>query len=387
MRIALAALAVGLVTVLGGGVAANASRSEFSPYIFQVAWSPNGNWLVFAEYGSTGRFSISVVRLDRAVQRRIRDGLYLGAWSPDSKHIAFIDDSVPGAPTTWIVSANGLGLRSFNGLFQDWSPDSRSFLVTRRSRAYAAELYVVDSQTGASRFLAEGGGADWSPNGTRIAFTGPIRHNACFSGESRIFSVNVDGTDRRQLGGDGTPWTLQSIVGWAPDSSRLAYYESFPACDFPPTRATFIVPADGSRQSTEIGHGADLVAWSPGGRRFAVREREDDRLKIVTPDGATTTTFPSATGREFGWGPKGGSVVFSAGDEIGYGSTERIYTARANGTGRPRLLGVGTHPTWSALGWIAFAKRGSCTDGGERVYVERPDGSRFHVLSRCKPTG
>jgi WD40-like Beta Propeller Repeat len=388
MRIALAALAVGLVAVVGGGVTANATPNEVSPTITQLAWSPNGRWLAFAEDDyRAGSVSISVVRLDRAVQRRVAasrlgyGSLYLGAWSPDSKQVAFVDEPGPGAFTTWIASANGGRLRPFEGWFQDWSPDSRSFVVARQLGPYAIGLYVIDSRTGAVRFLAQGSGADWSPAGTRIAFTAVIRLGRCFGSESRIFSVNTDGSDRRQLGGDGTPWSRQYIVGWAPDSSRLAYYESYPYCDIPPTRGTFMVPADGSRQETEIGHGAYSVAWSPGGRRFAVREWEDRGLRIVAPDGVTLATITDATG-DFGWGPKGGSVVFST----ERGSRGGIYAARADGTGHPRSLGYGTYPTWSRLAWIAFAARGWCAGSTERVYVVRPNGKRLHVLSRCRPT-
>jgi Tol biopolymer transport system component len=385
MRIALAALAVGLVAGMGGGVKASAAPNEFSPYVFQLAWSPNGKWLAFAMNAGAEGSSVSVVRMDQAVQRRVVavtqpfgtiDG---AAWSPDSGQLAVVGWDSAGRVTTWVSSANGLGLRRFDGYFQDWSPDSRSFLVSREGGTY-----VVDSRSGAARFLIQGNGADWSPDGTRIAFSAVIRRGVCtFSptSESRIFSVNPDGTDRRQLGGDGLPFTHQRIAGWAPDSSRLAYYESF-SCDWLRTRGTFMVPGDGSRQAAEIGHGAYEAAWSPGGRRLAVREGTG-RLMIVTPDGATGTTIARATSA-FGWGPNGGSIVFSAGR--GGGTRGRIYAARADGKGQPRPLGRGAQPTWSTRGWIAFVSRGSCPGDSERVYVVRPNGSRLHALSRCRPT-
>jgi Tol biopolymer transport system component len=388
MRIALAALAVGLVAGMGGGVTASAAPNEFSPFVFQLAWSPNGKWLASATNAGAEGSSVSVVRMDRAVQRRVVavtppfGTIDRAVWSPDSKQLAVVGWDSAGRVTTWVSSANGLGLRRFDGYFQDWSPDSRSFLVSREGGTY-----VVDSRTGAARFLVQGNGADWSPDGTRIAFSVLTRRTRCISSsESRIFSVNPDGTDRRQLGGDGLPFTHQRIAGWAPDSSRLVYYESSSSssssCELPATRGAFMVPADGSRQAAEIGHGAYAAAWSPRGRRLAVQEGMG-RLRIVTPDGATGTTIARRTAA-FGWGPNGGSIVFSAGR--GGGTRGRIYAARADGKGQPRPLGRGAQPTWSTLGWIAFVSRGSCPGDGQRVYVVRPNGSRLHALSRCRPT-
>ena len=62
--------------------------------------------------------------------------------------------------------ANGRGVRRFGGAFTDWSPNSRDFLVDRDG-----STYIVNRITRAERFLVEGGGALWSPNGTRIAFS------------------------------------------------------------------------------------------------------------------------------------------------------------------------------------------------------------------------
>jgi hypothetical protein len=99
------------------------------------------------------------------------------------------------------------------------------------------------------------------------------------------------------------------------------------------------------------------------------------------PSGATVATLPNVV--EVAWRPNGGSVVFRG---VRPWSGWGVYTARADGKGT-RRLGPGHLPAWSKLGWIAYAYRGACSDGAERVYVVRPNGTQRHVMSRCRPTG
>jgi Tol biopolymer transport system component len=384
MRVALAAVGVVLIAVTAGG-AAGAPRAEAAPSIVELAWSPNGKWLAFLVQGSVeGPSSLYVVRADRAVQRRVvhitqPDSLLMGiAWAPDSKQLAV--RQYHSRCVTWISAANGLGARQMEGCFEDWSRDSPRFVLYREADR---SLYVVDGRSGESRFLAQdavdpqSSPTQWSPDGARIAFS----RFASGLG-SRVFSIAANGSDLRQEGADPSGRANQILVGWSRDSTLLAYVEYQRLTDF--VSKAFVVAADGSRRSTQISDSPRWLFWSPRGRRLAVLELSHGAFgaRIVTPAGATVATLADVV--EIAWRPNGASVVFrGVRPWEGWG----VYTARTDGKGPTRRLGPGHLPAWSKLGWIAYAYRGACADGGERVYVVRPNGTQRHVLSRCRPTG
>src|SRR5262245_6343878 len=116
MRLAVAAIAVGVLVASLGGVTADAAASADPPPITELSWSPNGKWLAFLvdERASGSSTSLSVVRLDRAVQRRVvrltspGAALYGIAWSPDSRRLAVRSYDLAGDTRTLISGANGL---------------------------------------------------------------------------------------------------------------------------------------------------------------------------------------------------------------------------------------------------------------------------------------
>jgi dipeptidyl aminopeptidase/acylaminoacyl peptidase len=385
MRIAFVALAAALVAGLGGTVLAGASPSSEPAQITELSWSPDGKWLAYVldtNRGALGVQILRVVRFDRAVQRNVVTATPTGElssikWAPDSKRFAVREyEQSTSSYGTQISSANGRRVRRFPGAFTDWSPNSRDFLVQDES-----STYIVNSITRAKRFLVEGGGALWSPSGTRIAFSATTRETTC-GNDYRLFSVGPSGAGRLQLGTDRFSFTVQFAAAWAPDSSRVAYYEGT-EFECYKDHGVVIVPADGSKQAVELGDWSGAISWSPTGARLATRNLVTSELRIVTPDGATQATIPSV--QEYGWAPSGARVVFksieSPGDEAGPISVSRI-----DGSASHVIAELGDHPAWSKLGWIAYSNGGSCKAGGDRVFVVRPNGKHRHALSRCRPT-
>jgi Tol biopolymer transport system component len=384
MRTAFAALAVALVAGLGGSVSADASPGSASGVITELSWSPDGKWLAYVvetDPGGLGVQILRVVRFDRGVQRSAYTTIPSAdlsgiKWAPDSKRLAILEyEHSTSSYSTWISSANGRRVRRFGGAFADWAPNSRDFLVDK-----GGSTYIVNRVTRAQRFLVEGGGALWSPDGTRIAFSATTRQTEC-GNDYRLFSVNTSGGNRLQLGTDRFSFTVQIAAAWAPDSSRVAYYEGT-AFECYQDHGVVIVPADGSKQAVELGDYSGALSWSPTGGRLATRDIVKNDLKVVTPDGATQATIPSVA--EYGWAPNGSRVVFRS-----FESTRpaTIYVSPIDGSAPRALAAAADHPAWSKLGWIAYSKLDSCRPGGDQIFVVRPNGKHRHALSRCRPKG
>jgi Tol biopolymer transport system component len=132
------------------------------------------------------------------------------AWSPDGKHIAFVDgsrleNSSSGAVADiYVVDADGSNLRrlasGFTGLGREvaWSPDGTRIAFQDASQ----RVVVIDAKGGMPKVVShEGETPAWSPDGTRIAFlrvTGCGSYGAC--SRSRIVLVNIDGGTEHVVG-------------------------------------------------------------------------------------------------------------------------------------------------------------------------------------------
>src|SRR5439155_7118315 len=133
-----------------------------------------------------------------------------------SGNLYVIDPSggTPRVLETCSRSCKGMAVAS-----ADWSPDGTRiaysvFDYSRVSIGDRAGIYVLDLRTGSSTQLTRcvapcvrqgglSGGLDWSPDGTRIAFDEAV-NGTChwamdFSGSCRLFIVNADGSGRVQL--------------------------------------------------------------------------------------------------------------------------------------------------------------------------------------------
>jgi Tol biopolymer transport system component len=225
----------------------------------------------------------------------------------------------------------------------DWSPDGTR-IAWSSDREGDFEVFVMDADGGNVERLTESGGLTprWSNDGTKIAFT---------KGAS-IVVMNADGSDpkvileSRPAARADEPCLMGGFPGgWSPDDDRVMYYAA--------------VPTSG----TELGRGY---------------------VCTVTVDGSSeveaVVSEPPALNVEPTWSPDGRFVAFRS---IRDGNSD-IYVLDLDTGKESRLTdfeGLDIEPDWSPDGeWIAF---GSNRDGQQTtdIYIMRKDGSDVRRLT------
>ena len=200
---------------------ATLERLETQPGVpSQFTWSPNGRSIVYDSWQG-GNFDIYVMDVEANTHRQLTfDGNrdQLPAWSPNGKWIAFVSDRA-GGRTIYRMDVNGENVKQLTNKKDcrgpAWSPDSQWI-------AFASEhsLFVMDAGgkrlselTWAMRFTK----CSWSPDGKQIAFTSNAPN-----GDREIFSIDVNGKNRRQLTQSNQPAIIWDPV-WSPSGKWIAY--------------------------------------------------------------------------------------------------------------------------------------------------------------------
>jgi TolB protein len=150
-------------------------------------------------------------------------------WSPDGRQIAFIT-VVDGKEQLAIADADGSNVRvltSFTGRFTRtpaFAPDGKTLLVVSdqdgNDALYTVAVESAESTTTAPTRLTpdkfDHRDPAWSPDGKRIVYAA----DPSGRGSYQIFTVNPDGTDRRQF----TESQYNNITpSYSPDGSRIVF--------------------------------------------------------------------------------------------------------------------------------------------------------------------
>jgi Tol biopolymer transport system component len=213
----------------------------------------------------------------------------------------------------------------------EWSPDGQK-LAFESDRDLFSDIFVMNADGSAQTNVTNNRAFDRSPtfgaDGDKIAYDSNLSTGVDNpTGDTEIFTVNLDGTDLRQL----TNNTARDLhPDYAPDGRKLAFVSDR---DFAP--GVYTMNADGSKQR-KSSRGSGVAFASPG------------------------------------WSPDGARIAFTSDQEGGYD----IYVMRANGSGQKRLTinGVPTDsgPVFSPDGaQIAFQTN---RDGNFEIYAMSPNG-------------
>lgn len=277
LRKALVVAVVAVVACLAGAPTAGAARLVFSSPVVDglrtvepdgthlreltrkddsdPQWSPDRRQVLFDRCYSTApsvEFDVCALYVTAAAggdAHVVRRDATSGTWSPDGKRIAWTGDddrihlsrtdgSQPhrlwrgvhcGGEPAWSGPANRIAYTSY-------VCDDR-FIIR-------AGLHIIKPDGYGDRLVTRDGfGADWSPDGRRLAYYG----------ESGICVIHRDGTRRHCLQ-VGQPWGQQPAA-WSPDGRWIAY-TSEAGC--PRSYSVYKIWSDGSdRKLVACGAGPD----------------------------------------------------------------------------------------------------------------------------------
>jgi Tol biopolymer transport system component len=275
------------------------------------------------------------------------------------------------ATTTTLPAATGLtGRIAYNGVDGD--------------------LWVMHADGSHRRQLTHSGaGSDfdpsWSPDGRRIVFrTSRGRHlpDPAGLGLDGIFVVNADGSGQTPI----HPRTGGLFPDWSPDGSRIA----FSGVLHPGDRQDhlFVMRPDGSHLEVLNGRrAAECAEWSPDASKlmFCSHWGAGWDVGVMDADGTNPRRLTDAPGNEYpgAWSPDGRRIAFSS-DRQGQGE---VWVMDADGTHQRRLTHhPGTYDapnSWLPDGRIVVASSRQ-NDPLPAWFTIQPDGTHPRALPQLR---
>jgi TolB protein len=228
--------------------------------------SPDNSRVAYSTLGKYG-FQVQMysLLLNRAVAFPSTGGTNLSpAWAPSGRELAF-SSSRGGDPDIWIVDANGglaRRITSFKGpdVSPTYNPKTGAQIAWISGRTGLPQLYIMETDGSGVQRMTDGGYAtspSWSPNGQFVAFAWDRKYGPGAPGGQDIYVMEIATKKWIQLTHDGGRCDFPS---WSPDGRHIVYANS--ASGRPGDTKIWTMLADGTQRRPLTGDGGDMPNWS-----------------------------------------------------------------------------------------------------------------------------
>jgi dipeptidyl aminopeptidase/acylaminoacyl peptidase len=243
------------------------------------AWSPDGRSLAFTSSRVDDKSQLFVISPDggEAIQlTKSETGVGGFAWAPDGKMIAF----TAADP----VSKESKDRKDYYG---DYEVVRREYTHTHLWTVDVAEALSIP-QAGRRRTSGKDftvGGFDWSPDGTRIAFSAALNPDLINGGTSDIYVLALAGDTVRKIVAQPGP---DSSPLWSPDGRSILFSSAGGRLDyFARNSGLALVPADGGPIRPLTGafdENPNAVEWNADGVYFSAMQKMAAHLYHLDPE-------------------------------------------------------------------------------------------------------
>ncbi|MDB5032805.1 MAG: exported protein of unknown function [Chlorobi bacterium] len=226
---------ISVANIDGSGNKVIASSSTFETAVSYPALSPDGKSVVYSTkdgrlliQNSDGTGEAKVISTNATYET-------IPEFSPNGGQIAFYHGD--GGTDLYVVNADGGNLHSIASNAQDfgqgdsrmaWSPDGTKLAYTGTATNSDGDIFVVNADGSNRKNITNDAPGDlqpaWSPDGTKLAFS-----TVSTDLGAQIIMINADGTGRTLV----TPNVMNNDVypTWSPDGKYILYtsrYQSNP---------------------------------------------------------------------------------------------------------------------------------------------------------------
>jgi uncharacterized protein (DUF885 family)/Tol biopolymer transport system component len=367
-------------------------REQGDP-VYGLAFSPDGSLLASSgDRGDIILWNVGTGQALRTLTGHTNDVLSL-AFSPDGSLLA--SGGIDSAVLLWGIP--GARSSSQSVILPQPTPTAAPRPVATLPTGYRGRIAFSSYRSGESKIFAmdlDGTDVtllsrtglretrpDWSPDGRKIAYVRRVDHS-----DHEIYVMDADGSGATRL--THRPDSIESEPAWSPDGSRIAFISNArpSLLAYSGRFQIWVMNIDGSDPMllTEIGGANTSPDWSPDGQKILFDSTRDGNheIYIINADGSdpVNLTRHPAHDTSPAWSPDGTQIVFVSDRD----DDQEIYVMNADGSGQTRLtdrFGFDKSPSWSPDGqYIVFYSRHE--NNNTEIYRMRADGSEQVRLTR-----